>query len=222
MKDMFSRAYLRPVLIALGLQLTQQFTGINGVFFFLGDLFSSGGATQCSSDDARSAIMYSILGASINVVGTLVSLFITEMAGRRLLLSLSLVGMGSFLALAGCAVWFHMHLAVKAVAVFGYIFFFAVGCGPVPWIMMPEVMPSRIRGPAMSFGTLSNWLLYCHPLHSLQPQLAWHTSHFLRSSFIVVTITPTLANLGNSSTQSGPFAEFWIFAAVCGVSMKHF
>ncbi len=157
---MFSSTYLRPMLIALGLQLTQQLTGINGVFFYLGNLFSDGVATECITSDTRQAILYSILGAGINVVGTVLSLFVTEKAGRRLLLSSSLVGMGAFLAMGGCAVWFSWAREAKAVAVLGYIFCFAFGCGPVPWIMMSEIMPSRIRGPAMSLGTLSNWLLY--------------------------------------------------------------
>ena len=51
------------------------------------------------SDEVRTAIRYSILGGCINVVGNVFSLFITETAGRRLLLWSSLVGMGGFLAM---------------------------------------------------------------------------------------------------------------------------
>jgi SP family sugar porter-like MFS transporter len=161
-KVLLSLQYRRPILIALGLQLTQQATGINGVLFFLGDLFS-GASPTCNSDEVRNAIRYSILGGCINVVGTIFSLFITEKAGRRLLLSSSLAGMGGFLAMGGCAIWFGWASVAQKVAVLVYIFCFAFGCGPVPWVMMSEVMPSRIRGPAMSLGTLSNWLL-CGPL----------------------------------------------------------
>jgi hypothetical protein len=213
-KVMFSRMYVRPIFIALGLQLTQQLTGINGVFFYLGNLFSDGVATECNRSDIRQAILYSILGAGINVVGTLLSLFITEKAGRRLLLSSSLVGMGGFLTMGGCAVWFGWAREAKAVAVLGYIFCFAFGCGPVPWIMMSEVMPSRICGPAMSLGTLSNWLLYA----AITPiPCAPCNVTLCCSSFIVVKYTPYIATLGNTATIVGPFAEFWIFAAVCGV-----
>ncbi len=158
---LFSLQYRRPIFIALGLQLTQQATGINGVLFFLGDLFS-GASTTCDSDEVRSAIRYSILGGCINVLGTVFSLFVTEKAGRRLLLSSSLAGMGGFLAMGGCAIWFGWASVAQKVAVLVYIFCFAFGCGPVPWIMMSEVMPTRIRGPAMSLGTLSNWFL-CGP-----------------------------------------------------------
>ncbi len=157
LKVMFSSLYTRPLLIAVGLQFTQQFTGINGVFFYLGNLFTI--ATECDRDVIRSSILYSIMACCINVVGTLLSLFITDKVGRRILLSSSLIGMGGCLAIAGSAVYFSWATQAKAIAVIGYIFCFAVGSGPVPWIMMSEIMPSRIRGPAMSFGTLSNWLL---------------------------------------------------------------
>jgi sugar porter (SP) family MFS transporter len=165
LKVMFSSTYMRPLLIALGLQFTQQFTGINGVFFYLGKLFTT--VTECDRDAIRSSILYSIMACCVNVVGTLLSLVITDKVGRRLLLSSSLVGMGACLATGGSAVYFGWATQAKAIAVIGYIFCFAVGCGPVPWIMMSEVMPSRIRGPAMSLGTLSNWLLYGRPHYQM-------------------------------------------------------
>jgi hypothetical protein len=42
---------------------------------------------------------------------------------------------------------------------------------------------------------------------------------FWCSAFIVVLFTPTLATLGNSPTVQGPFAQFWMFAAVCVIGM---
>ena len=166
LKVMFSRTYLRPLSIAIGLQIVQQFTGINGVFFYLGSLFSKA-SQDCNSDNVRYAILFSTLGACLQVVGTLLSLYLIDKAGRRVLLSSSLVGMGACLAVGGCAVFFKWPSALTSTAVCGYIFCFAIGCGPVPWLMMSEVMPSRIRGPAMSLGTLSNWLR--QDRHHLQP-----------------------------------------------------
>jgi predicted MFS family arabinose efflux permease len=211
-----SPRYRRPMLIAFGLQLTQQLTGINGVLFYLGDLFSFASQT-CNRDNVRTAIQYSVLGGSINVVGAMFSLFITEKAGRRLQLSLSLAGMGAFLAMGGCAIWFGWASAAQKVAVLFYIFFFAIGCGPVPWVMMSEVMPSRMRGLALSLGTLWNWLL-CNPPSNHMIQKCFNLT-FWCSAFIVVLITPTLATLGNSPTVQGPFAQFWMFAAVCAIGM---
>jgi SP family facilitated glucose transporter-like MFS transporter 8 len=159
LKVMFSRKYFRPLSIAIGLQIVQQFTGINGVFFYLGSLFSGGKVdVVCNRDDIRQAILYSTMGCGLQVIGNLISLYLTNKVGRRILLNSSLVGMGIFLTIGGFASFLNWPFAVSASAVCCYIFFFAIGCGPVPWLMMSEVMPSRIRGPAMSLGTLSNWL----------------------------------------------------------------
>ena len=156
---MFSRKYLRPISIAIGLQVVQQFTGINGVFFYLGSLFSGGKVDDsCDRDDIHQAILYSTMGASLQVVANLICLYLTNKTGRRVLLTASLAGMCACLTVGGCASFFRWPFSVSAAAVCCYIFCFAIGCGPVPWLMMSEVMPSRIRGPAMSVGTLSNWL----------------------------------------------------------------
>jgi SP family sugar porter-like MFS transporter len=156
---MFSRKYLRPLSIAIGLQVVQQFTGINGVFFYLGSLFSGGKVdVVCNANDIRQAILYSTMGAGLQVPANLICMYLTNKTGRRVLLTSSLVGMCACLAIAGCASFFGWPFAVSAGAVCCYILCFSIGCGPVPWLMMSEVMPARIKGPATSIGTLSNWL----------------------------------------------------------------
>jgi MFS family permease len=38
-----------------------------------------------------------------------------------------------------------------------YVGSFAVGLGPVFWLILSEIYPLRIRGRAMSVGTVTNW-----------------------------------------------------------------
>jgi SP family galactose:H+ symporter-like MFS transporter len=38
-----------------------------------------------------------------------------------------------------------------------YVGSFAVGLGPVFWLVLSEIYPLRIRGRAMSVGTVTNW-----------------------------------------------------------------
>lgn len=40
---------------------------------------------------------------------------------------------------------------------FGYIAFFSLGLGPVPWLMMGEVFPGKIRSSASSLAAGLNW-----------------------------------------------------------------
>ena len=67
-------------------------------------------------------------------------------------LSLFVLGLAfSLPQLSGSLGW----IAVASLMV--YVGSFAVGLGPVFWLMLSEIYPLRIRGRAMSVGTLANW-----------------------------------------------------------------
>ena len=46
---------------------------------------------------------------------------------------------------------------IPLIALMVYVVSFSIGFGPIPWLMMGEVFPSRIRGTAASFATALNW-----------------------------------------------------------------
>ena len=46
---------------------------------------------------------------------------------------------------------------IPLIALMVYVVSFSIGFGPIPWLMMGEVFPSRIRGTAASFATTLNW-----------------------------------------------------------------
>ena len=67
-------------------------------------------------------------------------------------LSLFVLGLAfSLPQLSGSLGW----IAVASLMV--YVGSFAVGLGPVFWLMLSEIYPLRIRGRAMSVGTVANW-----------------------------------------------------------------
>ena len=47
-------------------------------------------------------------------------------------------------------------MTVLAVAI--YVAFFAIGLGPVFWLLISEIFPLAIRGRGMSAATIANWL----------------------------------------------------------------
>ncbi len=67
-------------------------------------------------------------------------------------LSLFVLGLAfSLRQLSGSLGW----IAIASLMV--YVGSFAVGLGPVFWLMLSEIYPLRIRGRAMSIGTIANW-----------------------------------------------------------------
>nr|XP_033781026.1 solute carrier family 2, facilitated glucose transporter member 3-like isoform X2 [Geotrypetes seraphini] len=147
-----NRNYRQPIVISIILQLSQQLSGINAVFYYSTSIFTDANVKQP---------VYATIGAGIvNVVFTVVSLFLVERAGRR---TLHLVGLGG---MAFCAAVMTIALNYKylqwmnyisIVAIFGFVAFFEVGPGPIPWFIVAELFSQGPRPAAMAVSGCSNW-----------------------------------------------------------------
>ena len=69
-----------------------------------------------------------------------------------MLLSLLILATGLRLALQGP--W--LYLIVAAIATF--VISFAIGIGPIFWLLIAEIFPNVLRGRAMALATVLNWL----------------------------------------------------------------
>ena len=149
--------FLRPAMIVgVGLAIAQQITGINTVIYYAPTIFKFAGLSSASV-----AILASVGVGVVNVVFTLVAMQLIDRVGRRPLLLASLAGMALGLAVLGLAFSLPQlsgslgWIAVASLMV--YVGSFAVGLGPVFWLILSEIYPLRIRGRAMSVGTVANW-----------------------------------------------------------------
>ena len=145
----------RPLIIGIGLAMFQQITGINTVIYFAPKIFQSAGLSS-----AATSILATAGVGAVNVIMTIVSIRLIDRLGRRQLLFWSLGGMavtlfvlaGAFFSGAsGQLAW----VAVASVAAF--VGFFAIGLGPVFWLLIAEIFPLAVRGRAMSLATVANW-----------------------------------------------------------------
>ena len=148
---------LRPAMIVgVGLAIAQQITGINTVIYYAPTIFKFAGLSSASV-----AILASVGVGVVNVVFTVVAMQLIDRVGRRPLLLVSLAGMALSLFVLGLAFSLPQlsgslgWIAVASLMV--YVGSFAVGLGPVFWLMLSEIYPLRIRGRAMSVGTAANW-----------------------------------------------------------------
>ena len=107
------------------------------------------------------AILASVGVGVVNVALTIVAMELIDRVGRRPLLLASLAGMAMSLVVLGLA--FAMPQLsgslgwIAAASLMVYVGSFAVGLGPVFWLILSEIYPLRIRGRAMSVGTSANW-----------------------------------------------------------------
>ncbi|KAM9311236.1 solute carrier family 2, facilitated glucose transporter member 4 [Gastrophryne carolinensis] len=148
-----SRTYRQPIIVAIILQLSQQLSGINAIFYYSTDIFSKAGVEQP---------IYATIGAGIvNTAFTVVSLFLVERAGRRTLHLAGLAGMIACALLMTTAMVLQETIPaispLSMAAVFGFVAFFEVGPGPIPWFIVAELFSQGPRPAAMAIAGCTNW-----------------------------------------------------------------
>jgi SP family galactose:H+ symporter-like MFS transporter len=169
------------VVVGLVLAAIQQFGGINTIIYYAPTIMQETGLS------ASNAIVYSVFIGIINLGMTVVSLRLIDRVGRRPLLLVSLGGMLVSLALLGLSFVADLSSVITLVFMLVYIMAFAVGMGPVFWVLLGEVFPPHERAEGVSAGSTVNWL----------------------SNFVVsLAFLPLVAAIGQGET-------FWLFAVVC-------
>ncbi|CAD5983767.1 Putative metabolite transport protein YwtG [Planktothrix tepida] len=154
--DLLKPALRLPLMIGIGLAIFQQVTGINTVIYYAPTIMEFSGLKS-----AGASILATTGVGVINVLFTIVGSWFVDRAGRRPLLLTSLIGMAISLALL--AVSFQLpqlasSLGVAVVIILMlYVASFAIGLGPVFWLLISEIYPLNIRSKAMSVATVANW-----------------------------------------------------------------
>jgi MFS family permease len=149
---------LRPLLLGISLQLLQQWSGINAVMFHTTELFVNNASGEYTKEELKGAIDGAIYVNLVQVVMCLVTVLSMNKAGRRFFLILSHTGMGLAGTVMGFAYTYNWSTTARMIIIMIYLGFFALGVGPIPWLVCSEIYPSAVREIAMSISTLVNWL----------------------------------------------------------------
>ncbi|KIJ16565.1 hypothetical protein PAXINDRAFT_155191 [Paxillus involutus ATCC 200175] len=192
---------LRRTILGTSLQMMQQWTGVNFIFYFSTPFLQSTGAIS-------NAFFISLIFTLVNVLSTPISFWSIERIGRRPLLIWGAFGMlicQFLVAIIGVTVGFnktHIDAAGNTIAnniaavnaqiafIAIYIFFFASTWGPGAWVVIGEIFPLPIRSRGVALSTASNWL--------------WNT--------IITVITPYMVNEDEGNLRS---SVFFIWGTLC-------
>ncbi len=156
--QLFQAELTKPTLIALFLAIISQLSGIDIILHYGPLILERGGLTFGES------LYGQIIFGIVLVVFTIVAMWKVDRIGRRKLL---LIGnFGVFISLLVIGFLFHLNQNVETSLIIAISFFiasFSFSLGPIPWIIMSEIFPTKIRGRAMALGTLalfgSNWFV---------------------------------------------------------------
>ncbi|XP_021276081.1 probable plastidic glucose transporter 2 isoform X1 [Herrania umbratica] len=175
LSELLYGCHFRVVFIGSTLFALQQLSGINAVFYFSSSVFKSAGVP---SDLANVFI------GVANLSGSIIAMLLMDKLGRKVLLLWSFFGMTISMVLQVTAANTYvsgsgsLYLSVGGMLMF--VLTFALGAGPVPGLLLPEIFPSRIRAKAMAVCMSVHWvinffvgLLFLRLLEQLGPQLLY-------------------------------------------------
>jgi sugar porter (SP) family MFS transporter len=170
------------ILLGVSLAVLQQFTGIDAVIYYGPKILEQAGF------GLSEALGGQVIIGFINMSFTVLAILTIDRFGRKPLLIAGTVGMLVSLTAIGLLFALNMAEGILLLSfILVFIACFAFSLGPVVWVILSEIYPTRIRGRAMSLATLGVWI---------------------GTTIIGQTIPISLESLG-------PALTFWIFALFC-------
>lgn len=136
-----------PLLIGILLPMFSHLSGIAAIMYFAPNILNE------SFQNVESSFLGAVLVGIVNSAFTSIAIMNIERFGRRKLL---LVGVtGAFLSLTGVGILFAIGSNLVIIPLLCYVASFAFSFGPVTWVIISEIFPTRIRGLAASIGSFS-------------------------------------------------------------------
>lgn len=154
--DLLAPAVRPALLIGIGLAVFQQITGINTVIYYAPTIIQKAGISSASG-----AILATAGIGLVNVIMTIVSMWLIDRVGRRPLLLVGIAGMIVTLGVLGLAFQVSSQseslAKIAVVTLMAYVASFAISLGPIFWLLIAEIYPLRIRGIAEGTAAGANW-----------------------------------------------------------------
>jgi len=145
---------MRVVLVmGVVLAVLQQVTGINVFLYFGSDIFE-----KLGGESIDAALLQQVVVGAVNLFFTVIAIWTVDKLGRKPLMFIGSIGMGIALFAMGMAGYWQATGLWMLVFVLIYIASFALSVGPVTWVVLSEIFPTKIRGRAMGIATICLWM----------------------------------------------------------------
>ncbi|CAO2817455.1 unnamed protein product [Amaranthus hypochondriacus] len=170
----------RALIVGVGIQMLQQFAGINGILYYTPQILEEAGVGVLLSDLGISSTSASFLISALTTFLMLpcisVAMRLMDISGRRsLLLATIPVLIASLVILViSCTVKMDsvIHAVVSTICVIVYFCTFVMAYGPIPNILCSEIFPTRVRGVCIAICALVFWICDIIVTYSLPVMLS--------------------------------------------------
>nr|POE52889.1 monosaccharide-sensing protein 2 [Quercus suber] len=164
--DLFEPGVKHALAVGVGLQILQQFSGINGVLYYTPQILDQAGVGVLLSNLGLSSSSASLLISAMTTLLMLpaiaVAMRLMDISGRWtlllttipiLILSLVILVLGSLVDMGSV-----VNASISTVSVILYFCFFVMGFGPIPNILCAEIFPTQVRGLCIAICALTFWI----------------------------------------------------------------
>ncbi|RED47459.1 sugar porter family MFS transporter [Seonamhaeicola aphaedonensis] len=146
-KDLLKPYLRRPFLIGILLPMFSHLSGIAAIMYFAPNILNE------SIKSVESSFLGAVLVGLVNSIFTFVAIMNIERYGRRKLLLIGVIG--AAISLFGVGTLFAVGSSLVIIPLLMYVACFAFSYGPIVWVIISEIFPTKIRGLAVSIGSLS-------------------------------------------------------------------
>ena len=181
LEEVLAPGVRRLLIVGIALAVLQQWSGINVIFNYAEEIYRGAGY------NVNGVLFNIVITGAINMAFTFLALGFVDRLGRRALMLAGCAGIACSHALLGLAYFYGIRglpvLALTLCAIGCY----AMSLAPVTWVLISEIFPNRVRGPAVSIAVSALWI-----------------------ACFALTFTFPLLN-----AALGPAGTFWLYSAIC-------
>lgn len=150
----FSRRFSVPIFLAIMVAFFNQLSGINAIIYFAPRVFELAGI------DKQGAFLQSVGIGLVNLVFTMLGLYLIDRLGRKKLLLIGSIGyIISLVSVAAAFYYNYLGGMIVPSLLFLFIASHAIGQGAVIWVFISEIFPNRVRAYGQSLGASTHWIL---------------------------------------------------------------
>ncbi len=181
---LFNGKYSLPVTLAFLIAFFNQLSGINFVLYYAPEILEKAGLGGSES------LLSSISIGAVNLVFTMVGMYLIDRAGRKALMIWGSLGYILSLTMVAYAFYFSASPTFLLFFICLFVASHAIGQGAVIWVFISEIFPTKVRAAGQSWGTGVHWVF----------------------AAIITMITPFFLNSNDGIFKDNPYPIFLFFA----------
>ncbi len=151
-ENIFVRKYRTPVILAFLLAFFNQLSGINFVLYYAPEILEKAGLAS------KESLQNSIAIGGINLVFTLIGMYLIDRMGRKQLMLIGSLGYIISLAMVSYAYYSGASSTFLMTFLLAFIASHAIGQGAVIWVFISEIFPTKVRAFGQAWGSGIHWI----------------------------------------------------------------